>query len=454
MVQPKQLFNLSDLALVGSKGEDIYRAIEHAASRGELAAGTRLPTVRDLANTLKVNKNTVAAAYKMLLDGGIIATNGRRGSVVAGRLPGMAVFPAAVPVTGSQVVALHDGNPDPAFLPTRPELLAAFAALDLATPHLYGESRNVPELLDLARDAFAADHLPGPDIFVSGGALDALERALRTHLKPGDKVALEDPGYFTTIALVRALGLRPVPLRSDADGILPVSLAAALAGGCRAVVFSTRAQNPTGAVTTAARAQALCPLVLPYPGVLFMDDDHSSLLHLAPYAPWHHGAARWLTVRSFSKFLGPDLRVAVSTGDAATLAKLDYAQATSMGWVSTLLQRLVVQLLSTPAVRARIAAAGAAYQGRFAQLQAGLAALGLPAPGRAGLNLWVPLPDAATAAQGLLAEGWLVRPGGDFCLQSPVGIRLTSARLQPGQAEELLAALRKLTAFPATTSLA
>lgn len=454
MVQPPQLLNLISLPQGGRKAEDIYRAIEHAAGHGGLAAGTQLPTVRDLATTLKVNKNTVAAAYRMLLDGGIIATNGRRGSVVAGRLPSGPAFPAAVPAAGSPVVALHDGNPDPAFLPTRPELLAAFAALDLATPHLYGEVRNVPALLDLAHDAFAADHLHGPGIFVSGGALDALERALRTHLKPGDKVALEDPSYFTTIALARALGLRPVPLRSDADGVLPASLAAALAGGCRAVLFSTRAQNPTGAATTAARAQELRPLVLPYPGVLFLDDDHSSLLELAPYVPWHHGATHWLTVRSFSKFLGPDLRVAVSTGDAATLAKLDYAQATSMGWVSTLLQHLVVQLLGTPAVRARIAAAGAAYRARFTELQAGLAALGLPAPGRAGLNLWVPLPDAAAAAQGLLAKGWLVRPGGEFCLQSPAGIRLTSARLQSGQTEALLAAWRELAAPPATTSLA
>jgi DNA-binding transcriptional MocR family regulator len=152
--------------------------------------------------------------------------------------------------------------------------------------------------------------------------------------------------------------------------------------------------------------------------------------------------------------LGPDLRVAVSTGDAATLAKLDFAQAMSMGWVSSLLQGLVVNLLNNPAVRERLVAAGAAYQARFNHLQAGLATLGLPAPGQAGLNLWLPLPDAATAAQGLLAKGWLVRQGIDFCLQSAPGLRLTSARLQPGQTEQLLAALRDLRQPSTRTALA
>jgi DNA-binding transcriptional MocR family regulator len=435
------------------KGADIYRAVERAVSTGALAAGTQLPTVRDLASSLGVNKNTIATAYKALFENGIIITDGRRGSVVAHRHREQPAF-AFTTAPASGVVALHDGNPDPAFLPTRAELAAAFTALDLATPRLYGEAQNVPALLHWSQEAFAADGLHGESIFVSAGALDALERALRTQLKPGDKVAVEDPGYFTVLALVRSLGMRPVPLVSDAEGIQPASLAAALASECRAVVFSTRAQNPTGAATTAQRAQELRSLVSHYPDVLFLDDDHSSLLQLAPYVPWHNDAARWLTVRSFSKFLGPDLRVAVSTGDAATLAKLDYAQATSMGWVSSLLQGLVVNLLNTPSVRERLVAAGVAYQARFSHLQTGLAALGLPAPGQAGLNLWLPLPDAATAAQGLLAKGWLVRLGTDFCLQSTPGLRLTTARLQPGQTEQLLAALSDLRQPSARTALA
>ncbi|MGI4832726.1 MAG: aminotransferase class I/II-fold pyridoxal phosphate-dependent enzyme, partial [Janthinobacterium lividum] len=435
------------------KAADIYRAIEQAASTGSLAAGAQLPTVRALADALGVNKNTIAAAYKALLENGVILTDGRRGSVVARRHHERPTF-GPPHLLANDIVALHDGNPDPAFLPTRPELLAAFTALDLVPPRLYGEAHNVPALLEWAHAAFAADGLLGAGIFVSGGALDALERALRAQLKPGDKVAVEDPGYFTVLALVRSLGLRPVPLASDADGIRPASLAAALAGGCRAVVFSTRVQNPTGAVTTALRAQALRPLAQQHPEVLFLDDDHSSMLKLASYESWHGEAARWLTIRSFSKFLGPDLRVAVSTGDAATLSKLDYAQATSMGWISSLLQSLVVQLLHNLQVCERIEVAGAAYRTRFAYLQAGLAALGLPAPGRAGLNLWLPLPEATTVVQGLLAKGWLVRPGTDFSLQNLPGIRLTTARLQPEQAEQLLAALRELRTPSNRTSLA
>jgi DNA-binding transcriptional MocR family regulator len=93
----------------------IYRVVERVISTGVLAAGTQLPTLRDLASSLGVNKNTIAGAYKSLFENGTIITDGRRGSIVARRhreAPAFAL-PAA---SASGVVALHNGNSDPAFL--------------------------------------------------------------------------------------------------------------------------------------------------------------------------------------------------------------------------------------------------------------------------------------------------------------------------------------------------
>jgi DNA-binding GntR family transcriptional regulator len=53
---------------------------------GELAAGTLLPSERDLANTLKVARNVVRGAYEQLMDAGRLRSEGRKGrSVSSGR---------------------------------------------------------------------------------------------------------------------------------------------------------------------------------------------------------------------------------------------------------------------------------------------------------------------------------------------------------------------------------
>ncbi|WP_058234091.1 GntR family transcriptional regulator [Devriesea agamarum] len=61
----------------------IYDAIASAIRSGELAPGTRLPTVRTLATDLQVAVNTVAKAIRRLEESGLVITRGRAGTVVA-----------------------------------------------------------------------------------------------------------------------------------------------------------------------------------------------------------------------------------------------------------------------------------------------------------------------------------------------------------------------------------
>jgi len=62
--------------------EQIVRQIQDRVASGELAPGTALPTVRQLAGDLQLNRNTVARAYKQLEDRGVILTAGRKGTFV------------------------------------------------------------------------------------------------------------------------------------------------------------------------------------------------------------------------------------------------------------------------------------------------------------------------------------------------------------------------------------
>ncbi|HET7811331.1 MAG TPA: GntR family transcriptional regulator [Steroidobacteraceae bacterium] len=62
--------------------EQIVRQVQHGVAEGELKPGDALPTVRQLADDLQINRNTVARAYKLLEDRGVLVTAGRRGTFV------------------------------------------------------------------------------------------------------------------------------------------------------------------------------------------------------------------------------------------------------------------------------------------------------------------------------------------------------------------------------------
>src|SRR3546814_7524417 len=86
----------------------------------------------------------------------------------------------------------------------------------------------------------------------------------------------------------------------------------------------------TGARLTAARARTLTRLLKRYPAVLLVEDDHAGDVSGAArftLAPREGEGRPWAVVRSVSKFLGPDLRVALVAGDPMTIARLRDQQA-------------------------------------------------------------------------------------------------------------------------------
>ncbi|MFF4816632.1 aminotransferase class I/II-fold pyridoxal phosphate-dependent enzyme [Kitasatospora sp. NPDC001309] len=424
---------LGDYPLKGRRASEIAAHIEQGVSSGQLAPGTPLPPLRDLAVELGVNPNTVAAAYRLLRDRGVIETAGRKGSRI---LPRPALTPRdqiRVPVP-ERARDLSTGNPDPALLPDLAPALAA--AVARTGPVLYGQSRIDPGLLELARSSFEADGLPGGPIAVASGALDTIERTLGAWLRPGDAVAVEDPGWGSLLDLLPAMGLRPLPVRLDDEGPLPEALAAALTDGARAVVVTSRAQNPTGAALGEARAAALRAVLAEHPGVLLIEDDHGHGMVDQPYRPLvGAGPRHWAVVRSAAKAYGPDLRVSVMVGDEETVGRVAGRLRLGAGWVSHLLQRTVAELWRADAAPA--ASVAAAYRERRDALLAELAARGIEAHGASGLNVWVPVPDETSALAALVQRGWVAAPGARYRIQSPPGLRFTVAGLDRAGARDL-----------------
>lgn len=419
--------------IIGTNASEIAISIEACLQSGRISTGATLPTVRLLAKTLGVSPTTVAAAYRTLRTRGILNAQGRRGTQVNVRPP--------LPVRVAAVVPRHlrnlsQGNPDPTLLPN---LRSVLSQLELR-PRLYGEPANRPRLMELATVQFAADHIPTDALAVLGGALDAIERVLQAHLRPGDRVAVEDPGYSEIFDLLSALGLIAEPVALDEYGLLPEALTRALKAGSRACILTPRAQNPTGAALDDRRARDLRKIFDTYSDVLVIEDDHAGPVAGVPaLTVCHRKKSRWAVVRSVSKSLGPDLRLAVLAGDATTVARVEGRQFIGAGWVSHILQSIVETLWSDPATMAQLHGAADIYTLRREALIAALKRHNIAAYGRSGLNVWVPVPEEVSVVTNLAVAGWAMRGGERYRIKSSPAVRISIAALQPAEADKFAA---------------
>lgn len=409
--------------ITGSSADAIARSVEQALEGGRLSEQGALPPVRTLAGSLGVSPTTVAAAYRMLRQRGLVVGQGRRGTRIARREPAAPRLPIPA-VAGA--VNLADGNPDPDLLPDLEPVLRR-----LPFPRdLYGASCVLPELAETGRRLLAADGIDASALSVVSGAMDGIERVLTTQLRCGDKVAVEDPAFAGVLDLLGALALVPVPFDLDVEGPLPDSFERAIASGVQAVILTPRAQNPTGAAISAARAAELRRILDRHPSVLLIEDDHAAGVAGAPLQLLHsRKRVRHAYLRSMAKALGPDVRVALLTGSADVVARVETRQIVGMRWVSRLLQRLVVAALDDRQVVAAVSRAEKEYAQRRRAVIDALAVHGVKATGASGLNVWVPVLEEGMAMQALALAGWCVAPGERFRVRSGPGVRVTVARM-------------------------
>ncbi|MFE9203060.1 aminotransferase class I/II-fold pyridoxal phosphate-dependent enzyme [Micromonospora sp. NPDC007230] len=414
--------------IVGSSSAAISASVESGIRSGGLAPGVTLPAVRALATELAVSPATVAKAYQELRQRGLVVTAGRHGTRVRPRPPVATRRAALMPAPLPGARNLSAGQPDSRLLPPLGPHLAALAT-ELGPPGGYAVTAVLPELAAAARERLAADGVPAEEITVTGGALDGIERLLAAHLRPGDAVAVEDPGWANLLDLLAALGLRAIGVPVDGDGPTEPGVRAALTAGARALIVTSRAQNPTGAAVSADRAAALRTLLAGRADLLLIEDDHAAELARVPLHPLAGATPAWAFVRSVSKPYGPDLRLAVLAGDEATVARVAGRARVGAGWVSTVLQRLVLALWRDPGTADLVRRAGESYERRRDGLVDALAARGLAAHGRTGINVWVPVPDETVVVTALRDAGWSVAPGALNRIAAAPGVRITVSPL-------------------------
>jgi DNA-binding transcriptional MocR family regulator len=432
----------------------IADTIASAVAEGELAPGTRLPTVRRLAATAGVNPATVAEAWRLLAQRRVIETRGSRGTFVAE--PGdhrvISRFWQLAGRAGSFAVDLSTGMPDTALLPPLGPALRRVGSQHQVSSYL--DRPVLPELEEHLRRAWEPCFEPEALTMVNG-ALDALDRVTAVTVRPGEQVIVENPTFPPLLDLLQLAGVRVVGIPVDAEGPRLDALDRALRTAPTAMFLQPRAHNPTGVSTTPERMAAVAALVGPHDGLLVVEDDHQGDIASAPpVSLGRHLPHRTVRIQSFSKSHGPDLRLAAVGGPAAVIDPLTERMRLGPSWSSRLLQHVLVDMLTHEGTRRAVDRARRTYAERRRRLVAALAERGVATTGTDGINLWVPTAGEADTLLILASHGIGAAPGSPFFVDKDdtTRIRVTCGLLAEGF--DAMADLLAQAAFPSGSTRA
>ena len=292
-------------------------ALAADVASGRVAADTRLPTQRELAERLGTTIATVTRAYSEARRRGLVSATVGRGTFVHAA-PAHATSGIA-DLTLNQLLATPFGGELIAAASTiDPDLLTSLLEYQPHTGHerhrrvmaRWAGLRGVPASVD--------------EIVVTAGAQHSLLAALATLTRPGDTVLTEAVTYTGAISVANHLHLRLVPVPVDAGGLDVDAFArAARRTGARVAYLMPTLQNPTGVTLSAGRRKALLQAAMRHDVTLIEDDEYgvfSSTLPLAADAP-----DRCIYLTGVSKAVAPGLRVGLLRAPAALVPRLGAA---------------------------------------------------------------------------------------------------------------------------------
>ena len=458
----------------------IIHALIHEIQRGRLLPGEFLPSSRELATALSVNRKTIVLAFEDLIAQGWLTSAGTRGTMVAKSLPEMGVrraqnrsvedapsplsaeysFMDAAPLAPRDwTVKLDEGSPDGRLFPSELLARAYRAAVHRAAREnrlLYGDPRGsallreaIATMLRTQRGVMAtADNL-----CITRGSQMGVYLAARVLLRPRDVVLVEALTYQAAVRVFEECGAKIVAVNLDKQGVNVDEVERMCrAHKVRAIFLTPHHQFPTTVALQPDRRLRLLNLARQFGFAVIEDDyDHEfhfesqPLLPMASYAP-----ERVIYVGSLSKLLLPALRIGYIVAPPKVVNALaqQVMLLDSMG--NTLTEDAAADLIDSGEVRRHVRKVTQIYAERrktFAvtlRELAGLADFDIP---DGGLAFWLQfsnlraLERIESRAAGL---GVWVAPSKSFVARrdAPRGLRLGFASLTEQEARDGIRRLR------------
>ena len=422
--------------------EQLVQGFARAIDGHSLRAGALLPSVRQLAQTHQLSTFTVTEAYSRLVSMGLVIARRGSGYRVAPREtsrasagqwqnwqpPSLTATWLLSDVFADQSVPIKAGG---GWLPNEwineaglQHTLRALSRVPAARLGDYGHPYGFAPLRERIVEQLDRRGLPVDvsNVLLTQGATQALDLIVRTLLRAGDAVIVEDPGYCNLLQILKLAGLivhgvPRTPTGVDTD-VLETLVAAHQP---KAIFVNTTLQNPTGASFNMAAAFRLLQIAERHRMWVIEDDVSRELA--PPGAPMFaalEGLQRVLYVGGFSKTVTPALRCGYVVAERDVLRELARTKMAVGLTSSEAIERMVDKVLVEGRYARHVEAVNERLKAAHLTVEARLDALGLEVfhRPRAGLFLWVRLPieperaaDVATAA---LADGIWLAPGSYF----------------------------------------
>ena len=314
-------------------GGEIYRQLRSAIRDGLLRTGERLPPSRELARRLNVARMTVTTAYERLVGEGYATSRIGSGTFVGptiaiggpsqtkvrarGRLRPRPVW-ATVRSTDPAFARpapfdFRSGIPDVSLFPHKAwrRLVVSELRRGEARAATYGEPQGHRELREAITRHIAVSRgveASADDVTVTNGTQQALDIVVRLLLAPGDRVAVEAPGYLPPRMLFRSAGLRVTGVPVDESGLVVDDLPE----DARLVYATPSHQYPLGVSMSISRRLGLLAWAQRHDAAI-VEDDYDSEFRYAdrPVESLHalDSRGRVIYVGSFSKTMLPTLRL-------------------------------------------------------------------------------------------------------------------------------------------------
>jgi GntR family transcriptional regulator/MocR family aminotransferase len=460
----------------------IVHALIHEIERGRLGPGAALPSSRELAASLAVNRKTIVLAYDDLVAQGWLQTDGTRGTFVSTQLPeaapaasGARVDPRAAEFAfhaipdprlvfgGEGRLVIDDGLPDPRLFSIDTLLNAHREAGRRAARSgglSYGDPRGALDLRRMIAEMLATHRgviVDADEICITRGSQMGIFLAARILLSPGDAVLVEGLSYAAARDAFAAAGAQVIGVRLDEDGLDIDDVERQCATrAVRAVYVTPHHQFPTTVSLTPERRLRLLQIAAKHGFAIIEDDyDHEfhferqPLLPMASYAP-----GRTIYVGSMSKLLLPGLRVGYVAAPRAVVCAMANAAASVDRQGNALTELAVAELIRSGELRRHVRKARQIYAGRrdaFGALLRGAFAdhIDFRVPD-GGLAYWATFRDAATldALEASAARNG-VRMLPSTCFAAPPhegrGLRLGFGSMDEAEAERAIRRLGETT---------
>ena len=427
----------------------IVEAVQQHIDSGELRSGTRLPSVRALAQHLGISTFTVAEAYTELVGRQVVAA--RRGAgyyVQSQRLARRSTqqelkLPARISddwltlnmfAQGRELLAAGCGWLPLSWYAENDFHAALRQATRIAGEHLasYGHPLGYAGLRQqLAKDlAHRMGPISADQIVLTHGVTHALELIIMGLLRPGDAVLVEEPGYWNLHAQLRCHGLRPIGVPRTAQGLDLAELERlALAHQPRAMFVTTVGHNPLSTTLSLNQAHKLLAAAERHDLWVIEDDIFRDLDE--PHSPslaGLDGLHRVIPTGGFSKTIAPAIRVGYIVSPPQVVEALTRVKMACGLTTSEINERAAARVLADPAhrryqerIRHRLTSARERVVEALDDI--GLAPLALPDSGMYLSAGWQgPATDTANArlvAQAAFQEGIALAPGDFFLLEQP-----------------------------------